>query len=167
MSDVNTVVLVEGVSDKSAVETLAGRRGRDLAAEGVAVLAMGGATNIGAFVREYGPAGLGLRLSGLCDVGEVGDYRRHLQFAGFGADLTRDDLEKLGFFVCVADLEDELIRALGPDGVERVIDAEGDLRSFRTLQHQPAWREGDTHAQPAPLHGLWRRSQDPLLGADG
>ena len=36
------VVLVEGTSDRRAVETLARRRGRDLQAEGVAVVPMGG-----------------------------------------------------------------------------------------------------------------------------
>ena len=46
----------------------------------------------------------------------------------------------LGFYVCDADLEDELIRALGADAVESVVAAEGDLASFRTLQKQPAWR---------------------------
>jgi hypothetical protein len=34
VSDIRTAVLVEGVSDKAAVEALAERRGRDLAAEG-------------------------------------------------------------------------------------------------------------------------------------
>src|SRR5207253_2012249 len=37
------VVLVEGRSDEIAIRTLAARRGRDLAAEGVSVLAVGGA----------------------------------------------------------------------------------------------------------------------------
>ena len=49
-------------------------------------------------------------------------------------------MEALGFFVCEADLEDELIRALGPDAVEAVVEAHGELGSFRTLQKQPAWR---------------------------
>ena len=49
-------------------------------------------------------------------------------------------MERLGFYVCVADLEDELIRALGPASVEAVLDCQGDLRSFRTLQKQPSWR---------------------------
>ena len=49
-------------------------------------------------------------------------------------------MERLGFYVCVEDLEDELIRALGADAVEEVVDAQGDLGSFRTLQKQPAWR---------------------------
>ena len=34
------VVLVEGISDRKAVEALARRRGRDLAAEGVSVIAI-------------------------------------------------------------------------------------------------------------------------------
>jgi hypothetical protein len=49
-------------------------------------------------------------------------------------------MEKLGFYVCDADLEDELIRAVGADEVVRIAHAEGDLRSFRTLQKQAAWR---------------------------
>ncbi|WP_219472028.1 TOPRIM nucleotidyl transferase/hydrolase domain-containing protein [Nonomuraea rhizosphaerae] len=147
MIDAHTVVLVEGVSDKSAVEVLAGRHDRDLAAEGISVMAMGGATNIWTYVREYGPPGLDLRLSGLCDVGEEGDYSRALERAGLGSDLGRSDLEALGFFVCVADLEDELIRALGTAGVEDVIDSEGELSSFRTLQRQLVWRERPAHEQ--------------------
>jgi predicted ATP-dependent endonuclease of OLD family len=40
------VVLVEGVSDRAALAEPARRRGEDLAASGVAVVAMGGATNV-------------------------------------------------------------------------------------------------------------------------
>ena len=36
------VVLVEGISDKVALEALAARRGRDLVAENVAVVPIGG-----------------------------------------------------------------------------------------------------------------------------
>jgi hypothetical protein len=147
VSDTHTVVLVEGASDKSAIEALAERRGQNLAAEGISLVAMGGATNIGTYVGRYGPPGRNLRLAGLCDAGEEGDYRRSLERAGLGSQLNRSDLEALGFFVCVADLEDELIRALGTATVERVVDAEGELSSFRTLQKQPAWRGGNTHDQ--------------------
>ncbi|MEU6726148.1 TOPRIM nucleotidyl transferase/hydrolase domain-containing protein [Nonomuraea wenchangensis] len=147
MSETRTVVLVEGASDKAAFEVLARRHGRDLTAEGISLVAMGGATNIGTYVGRFGPAGLGLRLAGLCDAGEEDDYRRSLERAGLGSGLDRDGLEALGFFTCVADLEDELIRALGTDAVEEVIEAEGELGSFRTLQRQPAWREGSTHDQ--------------------
>ena len=63
-----------------------------------------------------------------------------LERAGLGSDLTRDDMERLGFYVCVRDLEDELIRAHGAASVERIAEAEGDLGAFRTLQKQPAWQ---------------------------
>ncbi len=135
-----TVVLVEGVSDKLALEALAARRGRNLDGAGIAIVAMGGATNIGSFLALFGPQGLDVRLAGLCDSGEEGDFQRGLERAGLGSNLTRADMERLGFYVCVADLEDELIRSLGSDAVERVIDAQGDLESFRTFQKQPAWR---------------------------
>ncbi|MEO3803504.1 TOPRIM nucleotidyl transferase/hydrolase domain-containing protein [Nonomuraea sp. B1E8] len=147
MSDTQTVVLVEGLSDKSAVETLAERRGVDLAAEGISLVAMGGATNIRTYAGRFGPSGSNLRLAGLCDAGEEGDYRRGLERAGLVSGSGRSDLEAIGFFVCVADLEDELIRTLGTAAVERVVDAEGELGSFRTLQKQPAWRGGSTHDQ--------------------
>ena len=56
-------------------------------------------------------------------------------------------MERLGFYVCVADLEDELIRALGVDSVLRAVEAQGDLGSFRTLQKQPEWRGRPTDHQ--------------------
>jgi hypothetical protein len=134
------VVLVEGISDQLAVEALAERRGRNLEAEGVAVVPMGGATSIGSFLDRYGPQGLDVKLAGLCDAAEEGDFRRALERAGLGSSLTRADMESLGFWVCVDDLEDELIRSLGGASVERVIEAQGELGSFRTLQKQPAQR---------------------------
>ena len=139
-ASLRAVVLVEGVSDRVAVETLAGRRGRDLAAEGVSVVPIGGAQAIGRFLTRFGPAGLGLRLAGLCDAGEEREFRRGLERAGLGSELTRDGMEKLGFYVCEQDLEEELIRALGADKVLEVVDAHGDLGRFRTLQKQPGWR---------------------------
>jgi hypothetical protein len=139
-SQARAVVLVEGISDQRAVEALAERRGRNLEAEGISVVPIGGAQSIGRFLDRFGPHGLDLRLAGLCDAGEEVDFRRGLERAGLGSDLTRADMERLGFFVCVKDLEDELIRALGADAVEEVVAAQGELRSFRTLQKQPAWQ---------------------------
>ena len=95
---------------------------------------------------RFGPRGLDVRLAGLCDAGEAAHFRSALERAGLGSDLTPADMESLGFYVCVADLEDELIRSLGVAAVERVIDAQGDLESFRTFQKQPAWR-GRSHAE--------------------
>ena len=134
------VVLVEGVSDQLALEALAERRGRNLDVEGVSIVPMGGVTNISKALGVFGPRGFAVKLAGLCDAGEEGDFKRALELAGLGSNLTRADMERLGFYVCVADLEDELIRALGAAAVERVLDAQGDLESFRTFQKQPTWR---------------------------
>jgi hypothetical protein len=56
-------------------------------------------------------------------------------------------MESLGFYVCVEDLEDELIRSLGAASVEQVVDRQGELGSFRTLQRQPAQRGRTTEEQ--------------------
>ena len=141
------VVLVEGISDQIAVNALAERRGRNLEAESISVLPIGGAQAIERFLTLYGPPGLDVRLAGLCDAAEEGNFRRGLERAGFGSHLTRVDMEALGFYVCVADLEDELIRALGAAAVERIVDAQGDLGSFRTLQRQLAWQGRSTEDQ--------------------
>lgn len=140
------VVLVEGISDQLAVEALAERRGRQLADEGVAVVPIGGATSIGRFLDVLGPGGSDLALAGLCDAGEERDVVRGLQRAGMGTHLGRAEMEALGFYVCVDDLEDELIRAVGAAGVEELLDAEGELRSFRTFQKQPAQQGRSTEA---------------------
>jgi Overcoming lysogenization defect protein-like, TOPRIM domain len=116
------VILVEGTSDKVAVETLAEMRGRDLQAEGVVVVPIGGAQAIRRVAEDFGS---GVTLTGLCDVGEAESFRRVLGD---------------GFYVCSRDLEDELIRALGPDTVEEIVDAHGDLGPFRTLQKQSQWQ---------------------------
>ena len=138
------VVLVEGVSDQVAVETLAERLGRDLADEGVEVVAIGGAQAIGRHLAALEPQ---VRAAGLVDAGEEAAYRRALERAGLGPVATRDDLERQGFFVCEADLEDELIRALGTDGVEAVLQTNGDLGAFRTFQKQPQWQGRPPEAQ--------------------
>ncbi|MGW0969577.1 TOPRIM nucleotidyl transferase/hydrolase domain-containing protein [Streptomyces sp. NPDC002516] len=137
---VRTVVLLEGPSDRAAVEALAESRGRDLEAEGVCVLAMNGAMSVGRYARLLGPQGLGLRLTGLCDEAERGYYARALEQHGpSGGEARRR------FFVCAADLEDELIRALGPSRVEELVRAEGDVRALRTFVRQPAQRDRSPH----------------------
>ncbi len=147
LSGLRTVVLVEGTSDQVALEALAARRGRNLAADGVSIVAMGGATNVGRFLDRYGPWGFDVGLAGLCDAAEEGAFRRGLERAGLGTDLTRATMEALGFYVCVADLEDELIRSLGAVAVEQIVGAQGELGSFRTLQQQPAQRGLTVEAQ--------------------
>src|SRR6476659_9844149 len=141
------VVLVEGASDRRAVETLARRRGRDLDAEGVAVVAMGGYGNLLRVLARYRD----VRLAGLYDVGEERHFLRAL------ACDDRGELERAGFYACTLDLEDELTRAVGPDGMERVLAEQGELRAFRTYQKQPAHRDRPLEEQ---LHGfMWNRKQ--------
>jgi len=140
-------VLVEGISDQVALQALAERRGRDLTAAGIAVVPMGGARNIRRFLDLFGRRGLHVRLAGLCDAREETDFRRALERAGLGANLSPADMEALGFYVCVADLEDEPIRCLGAAVVEQVVEAQGELGSFRTFQQQPAWQGRSSQAQ--------------------
>ncbi|MFE9392893.1 TOPRIM nucleotidyl transferase/hydrolase domain-containing protein [Streptomyces sp. NPDC006784] len=134
---VRTVVLVEGASDLAAVDALAAGRSRDLAAEGVCVLPMGGAMSVGRFADVLGPTGLGLRLTGLCDEAERRYYARGWERAGAAPQ---------DFFVCAADLEDELIRTLGTARVAQLVRAQGEERALRTFLHQPA-QQGRTPQQ--------------------
>lgn len=136
-----SIVLVEGISDQIAVETLASLQGRDLAQDGVVVVPVGGARSVSKFLARFGPAGAGLRVGGLCDAAEERHFCRQLARAGYAPPETRGDLEREGFFVCDRDLEDELIRAVGPGAIEAILAEEGDLASFRTLQRQAAWRD--------------------------
>lgn len=133
-----TTVLVEGESDRVAVETLARREGHDLVGEQVSVIGMGGATSIGHFLVHYGPAGADHRLLGLCDRAESPYVL---------AALRRARVSSSGLHVCDADLEDELVRCLGTDAVLGVVAAQGELTSFRVLQRQPAQREQPLPAQ--------------------
>lgn len=147
MGGIRAAIFVEGVSDQQALDMLARRRGRHLEAEAVSIVSMGGAHAIRRFLDQYGPAGMGLRLAGLCDEGEELEVRRALQQAGLGNELSRSNMEDLGFFVCEPDLEAELIRALGAESVIQVLATEGDLQPFRTLQKQPAWLARSTEEQ--------------------
>ncbi len=127
--DPRTVVVVEGVSDQLAVRALARRRGRDLDREGIEIVVLGGAHAIGRFL---GLVPRDVRVVGLCDAGEAEVFRRALARSGRPAEAS--------VFVCVEDLEDELIRAVGAEAVQQALERHGDLGPFRTLQRQPEWR---------------------------
>jgi hypothetical protein len=145
--DLRGIVLVEGTSDRRALETLARRRGRDLEAEGIAIVPMGGFGNLPRVLGQYRD----VQLAGLYDAGEERHFLRALGCA------DRDELERVGFYACTRDLEDELTRAVGPDGMERVLAEQGELRAFRTYQRQPAHRDRALEDQ---LHGfMWNRKQ--------
>ncbi|MFE7506286.1 TOPRIM nucleotidyl transferase/hydrolase domain-containing protein [Promicromonospora sp. NPDC057488] len=172
----STAVLVEGESDRAAVEALAARQGLPLADLGVQVVAMGGITNIGHHLVALldSPAGLPLadadaarperadrlattapttrtastlRIGGLYDVAEERFVIKGLDRVGLRPEAATTPLSAHGFFRCDRDLEDELIRALGVDGVIELITAEGELRSLERLQGQPAQRDRTTAQQ--------------------
>jgi len=121
------VILVEGITDRIALEAVAGRLDLDL--DGVEIVPIGGAQAVRRVAGDY--AGI-VRLAGLCDAGEERYFRRALGEA---------------VFVCTADLEDELVRALGPERVEVVLAEQGDLETFRNFQNQPFWRGRAIQAQ--------------------
>lgn len=122
------VVLVEGITDRIALEAVARRLAMDLAAEGIEIVPIGGAQAVARVARGYD----GVPLAGLCDAGEERYFRRALGDA---------------VFVCTADLEDELLRAVGTSRVEEVLAAQGDLETFRNFQNQPHWRGRPVEAQ--------------------
>src|SRR5690242_11841097 len=122
------VVLVEGITDRIALEAVAAKLGRGLTAEGIEIVPIGGAQAIRRAAAQYD----GERVVGLCDLGEERWFRRVL------GDAT---------YVCVKDLEDELIRALGPDRVQEVVAAQGELETFRSFQNQVFWRGRPVEAQ--------------------
>jgi Overcoming lysogenization defect protein-like, TOPRIM domain len=121
------IVVVEGESDRVALVRLAERKGRDLAAEGIDVVPIGGAHALSRFLASLGALGQSVKLAGLCDAGEAEHFRRAL-----GPEAP--------CYVCDVDLEDELVRAVGAARVEKLIGVQGELHSFRTLQKQPFQR---------------------------
>lgn len=123
------VVLVEGESDAVVVRGLTQRYRLD-----VTVVAMGGITNVRQHVARCREDRLDVVLVGVCDEQE----RRFME-------KVEPPLE--GIFVCERDLEDELIRAVGPERVLGLLDGLGDLGRFRTFQDQPEWRGQPLHDQ--------------------
>jgi hypothetical protein len=113
------VVLVEGVTDRIALDAVAQRLALDL--DDVEIVPIGGAQAIRRASALYQDE----QVVGLCDAGEERWFRRVL------GDAT---------FVCVKDLEDEMIRALGPERVQEVVAAQDELDTFRSFQNQLFWR---------------------------
>ncbi len=125
------VVLVEGGSDVAALEALTAVDGLRGAFE---LVAMGGITNVARHVAELSERRPDAVLLGVCDQPE----RRFME-------RVRPPLRDI--FVCERDLEDELIRALGPDVVVGLLEELGELGRFRTFQDQPEWRGQPLHDQ--------------------
>jgi hypothetical protein len=140
------VVLVEGRSDVAAVEALCAARGLDPETDSFALVDMGGVTNVAHHLTRLTSSPGSPRVLGLCDAPEERFVIRALRREGVEVE-TRQDLERAGFVVCDRDLEDELIRALGPARVESVLGELGQHEQLRAFQRQPQWRGRDVHDQ--------------------
>jgi hypothetical protein len=134
-----TIVLVEGDSDAAAVTTLAARFHTSRIRDPLVVSAHG-VTNNQRLLTRIRAGHPHRRVVGLYDEPEERIVRRALERSGVGTPRSRADIERLGFSACVEDLEDELIRSIGVNGVERLVDSQGELAAFRILQQQPAQR---------------------------
>jgi len=133
-------VLVEGVTDELALTLAARRSGRDLEAEGVSVVPINGAHAISRFLQRLAAEQPGANVAGLYDEGEEEVIRTALERAGYGPSIDRSGLERVGFFACSADLEDELVRAAGVTILSRLIELEGDAQPWNTFRKQHAWQ---------------------------
>ncbi len=147
MRDGATVVLVEGESDRRALAALARRVDHDVAASGADVVSMDGITNLRHHLAAIDARPEPTRVLGLFDAAEQVHVARMLTATGRGPAESIDDLEALGFFACTLDLEDELIRAAGPELVEGVLAEHRDLTRFRTFQRQPYQRDRPVEVQ--------------------
>lgn len=145
MRAIRTLVLVEGESDAAAVLALAGRLGLQIAHR-IQISSAGGVTNFSHVLRDFALTHPNGRFCGMYDAPDESHVRRALAAAGSPI-APQESLESAGFFACVADLEDELIRALGPEAVEDVLDAQAELASFRRFQAMPQHRHSPVHRQ--------------------
>jgi hypothetical protein len=165
VAEIRTLVLVEGDSDAAAVRALAAILGCDLGLLHIQICSAGGVTNfsqsLAGFVRMHPNA----QFCGMYDLAEERHVRRALASASVPI-APHESLEPFGFFACVADLEEELIRALGAEAVERVLEAQGELVSS-TLPGDaaaPPHAHGST-AAPIPRHAC--DAENPVRTASG
>jgi hypothetical protein len=129
-------LFVEGRSDVAAVSALA--RSHNVQLTRVAVVSLEGITNVRRELRAHRD---GAPTAVLCDAGETGFVTRTLD-ADDGLDHP-----PVRLFVCDRDLEDELIRALGPRRAAEVVRLAGIGDSFDRMSRQPQWRDEPLAAQ--------------------
>lgn len=133
------VILVEGPSDVASLRALVAARGLDQTRHAFELLSMGGVTNARHHLARLAQETPESTVAGLYDAAEERFVARALQDQGLAIE-SREDLERHGFFVCDRDLEEEIIRALGPEAVEDVLSELRLIDRFRTFQRQPEWR---------------------------
>jgi hypothetical protein len=159
-----TWVLLEGASDVAAVQAASERAGLELGDAGVRLIDMGGATNVRRHLLDAARAPTSPRVLGMCDIKEGGFFVRALR--ELECDVSSvDELPRWGFQLCDRDLEDELMRALGPDGVRRVLDSLRLSGRFATFTRQPAWAARDFHEQARRFAGVASGRKEVMAAA--
>jgi hypothetical protein len=156
------VVLLEGRSDIAAVRAAAAAAEVDLS--DVRLVDLGGITNVRRRLSDLAcEPDAAVPVLGMCDVGEARFLIAALEATGH---WLRDasDLPSAGFFVCVEDLEDELLRALGPRRVMGVLDRMGLREKLDALAQQPAWRARPLHDQLHRFAGVASGRKELLAG---
>ncbi|MBD8871177.1 hypothetical protein [Nocardioides donggukensis] len=158
------VVLLEGRSDVAAVRNLLADG--DLAAQRhrVELVDMGGVTNVRSRLDELADRRPAARVLGLCDAADTRFVVRALTAHGLPVEAAAD-LPAVGFHVCEADLEEELIRALGVDRVLAVLDRHDLRERFETFRQQPAWQGRPVSAQLRRFAGVASGRKELLAGA--
>jgi predicted ATP-dependent endonuclease of OLD family len=161
------VLLVEGESDRLAVEAIAERKGRNLDADGVTIVPINGITKAPVYIDLFGPHGLNVKMAGLYDESEEAYVLRGVERSEMADEPNRADLERLGFLVCQRDLEDELVRALGGKAAKEVVEGNGDLGALELFSQQPAYKELSLEEQVVAFIQSGRKSRKveyaPLL----
>ncbi|MDQ4214950.1 ATP-dependent endonuclease [Microbacterium capsulatum] len=142
------IVLVEGESDRLALIEAALVRGEPSLDARADVVSLGGITNLRSWLERRDPL---VPVRGLYDAAELRYVVGALVASGMlpdgVSDPDPDPVAALGFFGCDQDLEDEVIRAAGPELVLETLAARGELALFRTFQGQPAQRVRSVEAQ--------------------
>jgi putative ATP-dependent endonuclease of OLD family len=112
------VILVEGASDRIVLQKIAELTDRELDRLGVSVIQLDGAGDVGCVLSLFGERGFRVPLSFLIDDDAAADTAGKL-----GTDIA--GLEARGVHVCSKDLEDEYVRAVGPDAMWDAITRSG------------------------------------------
>lgn len=159
---IRKVVLLEGVSDIAALTAVAATRG--IALDHVQLVDLGGVTNVRRELNELHRGSVDLEILGLCDAPEVHFVEQALNEVGCSV-RDASDLSSYGFFICRADLEEELIRALGTDHAVAVVEQLGLTPKLATLRQQPAWLDRSLAEQLHRFCGVASGRKELLAGA--
>ncbi len=154
-------MLLEGVSDVAAIRAVARLCAVDLRT--VTLANLHGVTNVYRVLVQLHRDAPDTEILGLCDIGEVRFVQRALAAIGRPVrDVT--DLPAYGFFVCRADLEEELIRALGTSRTVDVVERIGLGPKLAGLRRQPAWLDRPLDEQLHRFCGVASGRKELLAG---